>query len=96
MAGLELSGGKKVTIWNKNFICVLLANAGLAMSHNAVNPLVSSYATLLGAAPTVMGVLTGMFFGVALAMRPFAGPITTRINHRLLMIFVFSEIIGSS
>ena len=90
MAGSELSGEKKVTIWNKNFICVLLANAGLAMSHNAVNPLVSSYATLLGAAPTVMGVLTGMFFGVALAMRPFAGPITTRINHRLLMIFVFS------
>ena len=90
MAGSELSGTKKVSIWNKNFICVLLANAGLAMSHNAVNPLVSSYATLLGAAPTVMGVLTGMFFGVALAMRPFAGPITTRINHRLLMIFVFS------
>ena len=76
MAGSDLSEVKKVSIWNKNFICVLLANAGLAMSHNVVNPLVSSYATLLGAAPTVMGVLTGMFFGVALAMRPFAGPIT--------------------
>ena len=80
----------KTSIWSKDFICVMIANACLAMSHNAVNPLVSSYATLLGAGATAMGVLTGMFFGVALAMRPFAGPITTRLDHRKLMIFVYS------
>ena len=42
MADSDVSAGKKVSIWNKNFVCVLLANAGLAMSHNVVNPLVSS------------------------------------------------------
>lgn len=77
------------TIWSKNYICALLANAFLAMSHNAVNTLVSSYATFLGAGAKMMGLLTGLFFGVALAMRPFAGPITTRVDKRKLMIFVY-------
>lgn len=90
MSAAAMSSHKKVTIWSKDFICVMIANAFLAMSHNAVNPLVSSYATLLGASATIMGLLTGMFFGVALAMRPFAGPITTRFDNRKLMIFVYS------
>ena len=81
---------KKPTIWSRNFICVLLANSLLVLSHNSVNTLVSTYATHLGAGPRIMGLLTGMFFGVALAMRPVAGPITTRIDTRKLMIFVYS------
>ena len=81
---------KKPTIWSRNFICVLLANSLLVLSHNSVNTLVSTYATHLGAGPRIMGLLTGMFFGVALAMRPVAGPITTRIDKRKLMIFVYS------
>lgn len=78
-----------VTIWSRNFICVLLANSLLALSHSSVNTLVSTYATYLGAGPKLMGLLTGMFFGVALALRPVAGPVTTKVNKRLLMIFVF-------
>ena len=81
---------KKPTIWSRNFICVLLANSLLVLSHNSVNTLVSTYATHLGAGPRIMGLLTGMFFGVALAMRPVAGPITTRIDKRKLMIFVYT------
>lgn len=81
---------KKSTIWSRNFICVFIANSLLVLSHNSVNTLVSTYATYLGAGPKLMGLLTGLFFGVALAMRPVAGPITTRIDNRKLMIFVFS------
>lgn len=81
---------KKSTIWSRNFICVLIANSLLVLSHNSVNTLVSTYATHLGAGPKVMGLLTGMFFGVALAMRPVAGPITTRVDKRKLMLFVYS------
>jgi len=81
---------KKPTIWSRNFICVLIANSMLVLSHNSVNTLVSTYATHLGAGPKIMGLLTGMFFGVALAMRPVAGPITTRIDKRKLMIFVYT------
>lgn len=84
------AASKKPTIWSRNFICVLLANSLLVLSHNSVNTLVSTYATHLGAGPKIMGLLTGMFFGVALAMRPVAGPITTRIDKRKLMIFVYS------
>ena len=84
------SNTEKSTIWSRNFICVLIANSLLVLSHNSVNTLVSTYATYLGAGPRVMGLLTGMFFGVALAMRPVAGPVTTRIDKRKLMIFVFS------
>ena len=68
----------------------MLANFLLAVSHNSVNTLVSTYATYLGAAPKLMGLLTGMFFGIALAMRPVAGPLTTRIDKRKLLICVFS------
>lgn len=80
----------KVTIWSRNFVCALIANFLLAFSHSSVNTLVSTYAVHLGASSVVMGLLTGMFFGVALAMRPVAGPITTKLDKRRLMIFVYT------
>jgi MFS family permease len=36
-----------------------------------------------------MGLLTGLFFGVALSMRPVAGPAITKFDKRILMILVF-------
>ena len=79
---------KKQSIWSRDFICVFLSQIGLSLSHFAVNPLVSSYATHLGAQTVLMGVLTGMFFGISLAMRPIAGPLTTKVNKRILLICV--------
>jgi MFS family permease len=80
---------KKITIWNRNFVCVFLANAALSLAHSAVNTLVSTYATYLGAGALLMGLLTGLFFGVSLAMRPVTGPVSTKVDKRMLMIFVF-------
>ena len=77
------------TIWNRNFICVIVANLLLCIGHFSVNTLVATYATFLGAAPVVMGLLTGMFFGISLAMRPVSGPMITKIDKRKLMIMVF-------
>ena len=77
------------TIWNRNFICVIAANLLLCIGHFSVNTLVATYATFLGAAPVVMGLLTGMFFGISLAMRPVSGPMITKIDKRKLMIMVF-------
>lgn len=79
----------KVTIWNRNFICVVLANLLLCIAHFSVNTLVATYATFLGAAPVIMGLLTGMFFGISLAMRPVSGPMITKIDKRKLMIMVY-------
>ncbi len=36
-----------------------------------------------------MGLLTGLFFGVAFAMRPVSGPVLTKFDKRRLMILVF-------
>ena len=78
------------TIWTRNFICMMAANFLQLMSNFSSNTLVSTYATYLGAGPTLMGFLTGMFFGIALALRPVAGPVQARLNHRKLLIAVFS------
>ncbi|SHI00152.1 Predicted arabinose efflux permease, MFS family [Sporobacter termitidis DSM 10068] len=85
-----LAAPVKTTIWNRNFICVFIANAMLSLTHSAVNTLVSTYATYLGAGTLLMGLLTGLFFGVSLAMRPVTGPVSTKLDKRTLMIFVFA------
>ena len=77
---------KPMTIWNRNFICIMIAASFMNLSHWSVNPLVSKYAQYLGAGPVLMGLLTGMFFAIALAMRPVAGPAMTRLDHRKLLI----------
>ena len=84
-----MSGQTKQTIWTRNFVCMMMANFLLLMSNFSTSTLVATYASFLGAAPTLMGFLTGMFYGVALAMRPVAGPVQTRANHKKLIIAVF-------
>jgi MFS family permease len=61
----------------------------LSIAHFSINPLVASYAIHLGAGAYIMGILTGLFFGVALSMRPIAGPVITKYDKRKLMILVF-------
>ncbi len=78
------------TIWNKNFICVLIANLMLTLGHFSVNTHVATYATFMGAVPVVMGLLTGMFFGISLLLKPITGPVMTKVDKRLLMIIVFA------
>jgi MFS family permease len=80
----------KITIWNINFTCVIIANFMHCLAHFSVNPLVASYMVHLGQGAVIMGLLTGMFFGVSLAMRPVAGPVTTKIDKRKLIILAFA------
>ena len=61
--------------------------AALGLSLSAVNSLVSTYATFLGATAVLVGMLTGMFFGVAFAMRPISGPVVTKFDKKKLIIF---------
>jgi len=81
---------KKDTIWNRTFICLLLSQIGLALSQNIVNPLVSSYAEFLGAGAMLVGLLTGLYFGVAVAMRPFSGPAVVFLDKKKLLVFSFA------
>jgi MFS family permease len=88
-ASLIPSPPAKATVWNRNFICAITANLLFVMAHWSVNTLVATYATYMGAAPVVMGLLTGMFFAVSLALRPVSGPMITKIDKRKLMIVAY-------
>ena len=80
----------KLTIWNKTFICVFLAQAFLSLSQSSINILIARYAReSLGVSDVVMGNLVGLYFGVALAMRPIAGPMQAKLNKRNLLIIVY-------
>ncbi len=85
----NLKAGTPVTIWNRNFICILLISFTLGISHFSINPLIASYAFHLGASAYLTGLVLGIFFGVAFAMRPVAGPVLTWFDKRKLMILVF-------
>ena len=78
------------TIWNRNFICVMLGNVFLGFSNSSVNTLTSTFAKFLGAGVVLVGALTGMYFGVAFAMRPISGPLTMRLDKRKLLLFAFA------
>jgi len=67
----------------------MIANFMQNMGHFSVNPLVASYTKYLGTSAQLTGLLTGMFFAVSLAMRPFAGPVVTKYDKRRLLIIVF-------
>ena len=80
----------KLTIWNKTFICVFLAQAFLSLSMGSVNILIARYAReSLQVSDAIMGNLVGLYFGVALAMRPIAGPVQAKFNKRNLLIGVY-------
>ena len=81
---------KSKTIWNKQFTCAFLANFMLCFSQQSVNTLISTYADFLGAGAVIVGMVSGLYFAVAVAARPFSGPIITRQDKRLIMIFTYT------
>ena len=86
---IEAKRIEPTTIWNKNYICVWLANLMLFISHFSIHPLIATYTEYLGANPTMIGVLAGMFFAVSLVFRPFSGPVATKFDKKSLLVFVF-------
>ena len=81
---------QNTTIFNRTFISVLMCQIFLSLSSYIVNPLVSSYATFLGADVLLVGLMTSLYFGVALAMRPVSGPAVVMADKRTLLIFAFA------
>ncbi len=81
---------QKNTIFNRTFISALICQIFLSLSSYIVNPLVSSYAAFLGADVLLVGLMTSLYFGVALAMRPISGPAVVMADKRKLLIFAFA------
>ena len=85
-----LKGPEKLTIWNRNYICVFMAQAFMSLSQQSVNILIARYAReSLGVSDVLMGNLVGLYYGVSLAMRPIAGPMQAKLNKRNLLIGVY-------
>ena len=88
--GLQAQTTEKLTIWNRTYICVFLTQTFQSLSMQSVNILIARYATeSLGVSPVIMGNLVGLYFGVALAMRPIAGPMQAKLNKRNLLLAVY-------
>ena len=90
MANNRPAGPQEITtIWNKNFICVMVLNTLMCFGHFASHPLVASYTKYLGTSEEITGLLAGIFYGIAFAMRPITGPMMTKLDKRMLMILTF-------
>jgi MFS family permease len=72
------------------FTCAFIANFFLCVSQFIVNPLVAAFAGFLGASQVMIGVVAGLYFGVAFAARPFSGPAITKLNKKHIMLFAYT------
>lgn len=69
--GSEKNIGK---IWTKDFVNIFILNFVMSMGQFMMSTLVPKYAYTLGAAASIVGMVTGAFAVTALALRPIAGP----------------------
>ncbi|MDR2360087.1 MAG: MFS transporter [Oscillospiraceae bacterium] len=81
---------KNEKIWNRMYLCAFIANFLHNTAQFTVSPLVAAYAGSLGATASVIGVISGMFYGVAFAVRPFSGPVITKLNRKHIMLAAYA------
>lgn len=67
----EKNAGK---IWTKDFVNIFILNFVMSMGQFMMSTLIPKYAYQLGAAASVVGIVTGVFAITALVLRPIAGP----------------------
>jgi MFS family permease len=65
---------RKDRIWNAKFINIFIVNFMVSMGQYTMNTLIPKYAYHLGAAASVVGIVSSMFAVTALLVRPAAGP----------------------
>jgi MFS family permease len=79
----EISKGK---LWNLQYVYLLFLGTLTSTSFSMVSPVITKYATQLGASLTVAGVIAGMFSITALVARPFGGVISDRFNKKRILV----------
>src|SRR5690554_2993725 len=85
-----MTNEKTEKIWNRMFTCAFIANFLLGISQYIVNPLIATYIDYLGASQFIVGVISGLYFGVAFATRPISGPVITKWNKKHIMLFAYA------
>ncbi|MBR4692414.1 MAG: MFS transporter [Oscillospiraceae bacterium] len=81
---------EKHSIWNRGFTCAFFANFLLCFSQNTANTLISTYASFLGAGAVLVGMVSGLYFGVAFAARPISGPVITILDKKKIMLATYA------
>ena len=81
---------KKQSIWNRVYTCAFFANLLLCISQHMANTLISTYASFLGAGAVLVGMISGLYFGVAFAARPISGPVITLLDKKKIMLVTYA------
>lgn len=77
-------------VFNRTFICCMLCQVCHGTASYMANPLVSSYASFLGAGVRLVGLITGLYLGVSVIMRPFAGPAVVKLDKKKLLVLTYT------
>lgn len=75
----------QTSIWNPTFLSVFLVNFSLQMGQYMMNTLIPKYAAHLGAAASVVGLVSSIFALTALAIRPVSGPAFDYFSKKRLL-----------
>jgi MFS family permease len=94
-SGEPAAAGKGPTIWNRMFASVFAANALLYLGMQMVNALVPKYADSMGAAPTIVGLVSSLFALTALILKVVSGP-AIDVFHRKAILMAAIAVIALS
>lgn len=70
------------TIWNRDFIFILLVNIFSTLGIFMMNSTITPYATLLGANTSLAGVISGLYYVFAMICRPLSGISANRLSRK--------------
>jgi MFS family permease len=77
-------------IWNRQFTSVFIANACMYLAQQMMTSLVAKYADHLGAAATVVGIVSSMFAVTALGFKVVSGTAIDTFNRRIILMGAMS------
>ena len=77
---------KEGSIWNSTFLSICLINAFMNLSKQMSNSILSKYIDSLGAAATVVGLVSSTFALAALVFKFFSGPALDSFNRKHIII----------
>jgi len=89
---MQTLGNKPETIWNRAYIAVFLVNLFMNMGQQTAHTLIGKYASSLGATASVIGLIGGLYAGIALALRPVTSPAFDCINKKYILAFAIGLI----
>lgn len=81
-----MTEGEYTTLWNKNFISVLVFGFITGTANHMITPLLSKYSISLGSSLALAGVIVGLQSIVAMFLRPFSGAASDLLNRKFVMV----------